>query len=1320
MKRFIAAAIAFALTVTAFAGMTVARAEEPAYPTAGESVTVVSDSDNLKSAFSNGGTIQLGSNIEVAASDTLTVSKDLYLDINGHTLTLNADRAISVKANITLTDTQQSGKLRHTGNECVLRFEGGNKNINIENVKIESDSTNTSYGVMFYAASNVNLRIFNAEIAADKNTSNRNIVISSNTSGNTLTMGGDDTYVHFGSTNGPYGADGRCTITVTGGRYSFDPSGYIDTVNYSVTSSNGTWTVTSNGGETPATTATPAATIAPATAAPTVTPAATAAPTADPAAVPYITAKDALIGAGSKDVKTPRGTRSAAVSTLNGDSTVVVLYNNSANDLNVYTAFDLGTEVQIDDTIKVDLAISKNNMPGYEKAALYVLSDAKYAELKASANTASYWDDFTTKYADYLIPGSEKTLASSTSTQSVGEIRNTTSTAGHLILLTGIVGLQSGKSQYYVGNISVKVNGEWVTPSISAPEISTPVPTSAPVVTTDLGLDNVFTSNMIFQRNKPIKVSGTGKNGDTVEVLFKDESARTVIKGGRWEVQLPPMDVVRSADMTIAELNGGKATDTITLTNVAVGDVIVMSGQSNMFRTVSGFRLESEADKDYPDIRLFSANQTENGWQPATIDNAKAFSATGFLTGKRIYNSANGEIPIGLIRAAYDGSNTIAWVNNSAFADDPDLYSIYSSASSRSTWHNQYLKPVQKLNVGAVMWYQGEGNTWYINNSYEKEMTMLIESWREEWNDPALPFAIVQLPTADFSVVYSNRKEGPGVGAGVRDGQWQVSQKMDNVTTIITIDTGRANEIHPNDKQKIADRGAKVLEHYLFGSNEIYQSPSYESMTIGADGRAVIKFKDLDASDKLISKDGAALRGFTAADGNGAFNDVSAEIGADGRTVIVNTKGLADPQIRYAWSDAPAVDDSAQKWSNINLLTESGFTVAPFRTDTGKYAIYFTDDTGKIVLNGTSMHDQPENTTAYICNYVPWVRDIEATDTPSGGTAEITIKAEDVDGTVETVEVFVDDESRGYAVKSGDMWVINVAGLSDGLHSVYAVATDNDNAKSNKQDGSMGSTTERNWQKRKAFLVGADANHIETAGTGYSVSSASPVEIPVGGAANNGLISLEASVYAENSGTVSFDAVTSSGTASLLSFNTANNRLSVGAAGYYVLSNIASNAWHRVKLELDVYSGTFSLWVDGVKQYNNQTWISRDKFTGNGLTQQSTAYQILKQGISTLKITSTSGATAYVDDLRLALPTNNEAVTFTETGESSFDGFDDDPYTAHLYNVSINAGGTYKIGASAGEETKYLETPITGVGTSIIFGVLAKTAVMVTPVYEIN
>jgi sialate O-acetylesterase len=107
-------------------------------------------------------------------------------------------------------------------------------------------------------------------------------------------------------------------------------------------------------------------------------------------------------------------------------------------------------------------------------------------------------------------------------------------------------------------------------------------------------LHNIFGSNMVLQRDKPIKVWGWAKPGSKVTVTLGKESAEATTaaatpvdvfgyeeayKGlGKWEVSFAAREA-STEPITLAAATGG---ETITLDNVLVGDVWVMSGQSNM------------------------------------------------------------------------------------------------------------------------------------------------------------------------------------------------------------------------------------------------------------------------------------------------------------------------------------------------------------------------------------------------------------------------------------------------------------------------------------------------------------------------------------------------------------------------------------------------------------------------------------------------------------------------------------------------------------------------------------------------------------------
>ena len=87
----------------------------------------------------------------------------------------------------------------------------------------------------------------------------------------------------------------------------------------------------------------------------------------------------------------------------------------------------------------------------------------------------------------------------------------------------------------------------------------------------------VFSSNMVLQREKNVRVFGTGKNGESVIVSICGNKAVTEVADEKWCVTLPAMKAGGPYEMKIS--NGE---ETIVFGNVMIGEVWLAGGQSNM------------------------------------------------------------------------------------------------------------------------------------------------------------------------------------------------------------------------------------------------------------------------------------------------------------------------------------------------------------------------------------------------------------------------------------------------------------------------------------------------------------------------------------------------------------------------------------------------------------------------------------------------------------------------------------------------------------------------------------------------------------------
>lgn len=128
---------------------------------------------------------------------------------------------------------------------------------------------------------------------------------------------------------------------------------------------------------------------------------------------------------------------------------------------------------------------------------------------------------------------------------------------------------------------------------------------------------------MILAKGKPIHVFGEGTGHICVRLAGKKASAGCT--DGRWDVTLPAMKAGGPYSMTI---RSGK--DRIILNDIYIGNVIMVSGQSNMqFKLRESSTPEEEWFSD-PLLRSYSLPRMEegepfspeDGWIACTEDNA--------------------------------------------------------------------------------------------------------------------------------------------------------------------------------------------------------------------------------------------------------------------------------------------------------------------------------------------------------------------------------------------------------------------------------------------------------------------------------------------------------------------------------------------------------------------------------------------------------------------------------------------------------------------------------------------------------------------------
>jgi sialate O-acetylesterase len=483
----------------------------------------------------------------------------------------------------------------------------------------------------------------------------------------------------------------------------------------------------------------------------------------------------------------------------------------------------------------------------------------------------------------------------------------------------------------------------------------------------DVRMPSVFGSNMVLQRDMKVPVWGWADPGE--KILIKSNSGdkwkTKADSNGDWMVKIGPFEIGEKLNLTI------KGSNTITLTNILIGDVWVCSGQSNMaMRVDQSFNGREEVgNANYPNIRLFSVEHKSSGqllddcegfWEVCTPDSVDGFSAVGYFFGRHLRTELG--VPIGLINDSWGGTRIEPWTPAAAFNFLPELKStrneiekagedfkdnVANSLDQIQQWvdqsrtaiktgkdistlpkmpkhplehedrptslFNAMINPIVPFGIRGAIWYQGEANR-KDGLMYFAKMQALINGWRNAWDQGDFPFYIVQLSP------YRYREDK---GIHYLPLFWEAQKKvlsLKNTGMAVIVDISNINAGHPQNKQDVGKRLALWALAKEYGKKDlVYSGPLYKSMSVEG-GKARISFDHVGSG--LKSRDGEDLTWFSIAGADRKFVDAVARI--DGDTVLVSSDRVSKPvAVRFGWSNL----------AEPNLGNREGLPASPFRTE---------------------------------------------------------------------------------------------------------------------------------------------------------------------------------------------------------------------------------------------------------------------------------------------------------------------------------------------------------------------------------------------------
>lgn len=412
-------------------------------------------------------------------------------------------------------------------------------------------------------------------------------------------------------------------------------------------------------------------------------------------------------------------------------------------------------------------------------------------------------------------------------------------------------------------------------------------------------LPEIFQDGMVLQRRKPICVWGTAENCEWVTVSLENHQAGAPVENGHWQVYLPPMEAALDLQMRI------QAVETeIVLSRIAVGEVWIAAGQSNMAFTIGDDRKREWACRQVrSEIRCFEVRkQAYQGqerdfgeigggvWREAGPRDIPTFSAVGFYFACELYGRM--QVPIGIVNCTWGGTSAACWIPRSRFTGR--LHHILEEM-------DQVQREVdwKQMREAYVQWYR---RILEIPIDLSREITQPMKTAAPPTEGPLRFSQLILSPyspnrpcglfetmvqtIAPYSIKgvlwYQGESDAdrPGdyeellkgvIGAWrerwreelpfllvllagfermtvpmdfvpIRDAQIRVSHTVPGVSIASAMDLGSRYDIHPKQKQPVGLRLAELALEKVYGWNIEAQSPRIRELSLQSD-QVVIRFQ---------------------------------------------------------------------------------------------------------------------------------------------------------------------------------------------------------------------------------------------------------------------------------------------------------------------------------------------------------------------------------------------------------------------------------------------------------------------------------------------
>ncbi|MBC2593961.1 hypothetical protein H5P28_06770 [Ruficoccus amylovorans] len=492
-----------------------------------------------------------------------------------------------------------------------------------------------------------------------------------------------------------------------------------------------------------------------------------------------------------------------------------------------------------------------------------------------------------------------------------------------------------------------------------------------------LTLPSLFASGMVLQRDHPIMLWGeaAGTGADTVTASLNGHRAQGQVRDGSWSLTLPALP---AGGPYALDISCGEASQK--LTDIYIGDVWVLAGQSNMSFSLRGATDLSLLDSlsGHGVIRAFQqdmagsdtplSDPVKGAWVTERGSNTSFWSAIGYAFARAV--QVHTGVPIGLIHTAIPGTSISSWVPNDTFEHSPVFapwrkqwqaildnpeheqarYEAVCAAWEKEAaaaaakgkpappqsltmrfgprgpenprrpcaFFNARVAPFTRLAIAGIIYYQGENEaTPAFTSYYADALRSMITEWRQCWH-ASVPFVLIQL--SGFG-----KEDAQATWPLIREAQSEVADSVPDVLLIPSIDLGDPADIHPTRKVALGLRaGELTLGRFYSYPGAPSAVPQATSATLDGDD-IVIAFKHVSGS---LGAANSPARYFEIQQQNGSWIPAK-KVLVQGDKVRLSGSASAKPKaVRYLWVNWPA--------DNADLLFDGDLPVPPFQIEIGR------------------------------------------------------------------------------------------------------------------------------------------------------------------------------------------------------------------------------------------------------------------------------------------------------------------------------------------------------------------------------------------------